>query len=187
MVNTIAVVLLGTVASAWDIRTRRIPNALTLSAPIVALVVHLSLDGTSGGMSTLDMPFSLVDESARFLGPERHRHVADRAEAIVVAAERAHRAVQRTRTRPEDRGIQAVGELVIGERRQDQLHLEAEQVQAVRPLARVERAEPVPAALARVQQTRLELRHRLGVALALREEVAAPLQCFGDDRQLSLF
>ena len=50
MVNTIAVVLLGTVASAWDIRTRRIPNALTFGAPIVALVVHLSLDGMSGGI-----------------------------------------------------------------------------------------------------------------------------------------
>lgn len=53
MVDTIAVVLLGTVASAWDIRTRRIPNVLTLGAPIVALVVHLSLDGMSGGTSTL--------------------------------------------------------------------------------------------------------------------------------------
>ena len=32
MVDTIAVVLLGGLASGWDIRTRRIPNALTLFA-----------------------------------------------------------------------------------------------------------------------------------------------------------
>ena len=53
MVDTIAVAVLGIVASAWDIRTRRIPNALTLGAPLVALATHLALDGMSGGMSTL--------------------------------------------------------------------------------------------------------------------------------------
>ena len=53
MVDTIAVVLLGGLASGWDIRTRRIPNVLTLGFPVIALLVHLSTDGTPGGLSTL--------------------------------------------------------------------------------------------------------------------------------------
>ena len=53
MVDTIAVVLLGGLASGWDIRTRRIPNALTLGFPLIALFIHLSTDGTAGGLSTL--------------------------------------------------------------------------------------------------------------------------------------
>lgn len=53
MVDTFAVVLLGSLASGWDIRTRRIPNALTLGFPLIALLIHLSMHGTSGGLSTL--------------------------------------------------------------------------------------------------------------------------------------
>ena len=53
MVNTVAVVLLGIVASGWDIRTRRIPNALTLGAPVLALAVHLYMNGMDGGIDTL--------------------------------------------------------------------------------------------------------------------------------------
>lgn len=52
-IDTIAVVLLGLLASGWDIRTRRIPNVLTLGFPIVALGTHLWLDGGAGGLSTL--------------------------------------------------------------------------------------------------------------------------------------
>ena len=52
MVNIVAVVLLGVVASAWDIRTRRIPNVLTLGFPVVALIVHVALDGTPGAVNT---------------------------------------------------------------------------------------------------------------------------------------
>ena len=53
MVDTIAVVLLGGLASGWDIRTRRIPNALTLGFPVIALLLHFSTDGTAGGLCTL--------------------------------------------------------------------------------------------------------------------------------------
>lgn len=52
-VDTIAVVLLGGLASGWDIRTRRIPNALTLGFPVIALLLHLSMDGGAGGLSTV--------------------------------------------------------------------------------------------------------------------------------------
>jgi prepilin peptidase CpaA len=52
MVNTAAVVLLGVLASGWDIRTRRIPNVLTLGFPVAALVVHVVLDGAPGAGNT---------------------------------------------------------------------------------------------------------------------------------------
>ena len=52
-VDIAAVVLLGIVASAWDIQTRRIPNVLTLGAPIAALGAHLTMGGLDGAMLTL--------------------------------------------------------------------------------------------------------------------------------------
>ena len=53
MIDTVATVLLGIVASGWDIRTRRIPNALTLGFPVAALAFHLYMNGMDGGISTL--------------------------------------------------------------------------------------------------------------------------------------
>ena len=53
MIDTVATVLLGVLASGWDIRTRRIPNALTLAFPVAALAVHLYMNGMDGGVSTL--------------------------------------------------------------------------------------------------------------------------------------
>jgi prepilin peptidase CpaA len=50
----LAVVTTGAVASAWDIRTRRIPNAVTLGSAAVALAFHAfdarSLDGLPGAV-----------------------------------------------------------------------------------------------------------------------------------------
>jgi prepilin peptidase CpaA len=37
------------VAAAWDVATRRIPNALTFGAALAAFVVHAYLGGLSGG------------------------------------------------------------------------------------------------------------------------------------------
>lgn len=48
MVDIAVVALLGAVASAWDIRTRRIPNVLTLGFPIVALIFHVTMSGPTG-------------------------------------------------------------------------------------------------------------------------------------------
>ena len=53
MVNTVAVVLLGALGSGWDIRTRRIPNALTLGFALAALVVHVTLEGAPGAINTV--------------------------------------------------------------------------------------------------------------------------------------
>jgi len=39
---------IGIAASAFDIRTRRIPNALTLSAALAGLVFHITTSGTAG-------------------------------------------------------------------------------------------------------------------------------------------
>jgi prepilin peptidase CpaA len=50
---TIAVLLIGFIASIWNIKTRRIPNILTFGAPIIALVVHLTQNGVAGGQYTL--------------------------------------------------------------------------------------------------------------------------------------
>ena len=48
MVDIVVVALVGAVASGWDIRTRRIPNLLTLGFPVFALVFHVAMQGTSG-------------------------------------------------------------------------------------------------------------------------------------------
>ena len=53
MVDIVAVVLLGILASGWDIRTRRIPNVLTLGFALAALAVHLFTSGMDGGISAL--------------------------------------------------------------------------------------------------------------------------------------
>ena len=52
MIDIGAVLLLGVLASIWDIRTRRVPNVLTLGFPIVALVVHFATLGTPGLLDT---------------------------------------------------------------------------------------------------------------------------------------
>lgn len=52
-IDMVAVVGLGLVASAWDIRTRRIPNLLTLGAPVAALAAHVWMGGMAGGWTTL--------------------------------------------------------------------------------------------------------------------------------------
>jgi hypothetical protein len=66
-----------------------------------------------------------------------------------------------------------VAHLMERERGQHQLHLEAEEVEGVGPLGRVEGAEPAPAALARVEQALLEARHQLGLPLSLLEEISS--------------
>lgn len=52
-VDTIAIVLLGVAACVWDIRTRRIPNALTLGGAVAALAMQISIGGLDGGMTAL--------------------------------------------------------------------------------------------------------------------------------------
>lgn len=42
------VVAVGLVACAFDVRTRRIPNALTFSAALVGLLFHFAQSGTAG-------------------------------------------------------------------------------------------------------------------------------------------
>ena len=48
--NSFQIIVVGValVAVAWDVATRRIPNALTLGAAFAALVVHACLGGWSG-------------------------------------------------------------------------------------------------------------------------------------------
>ena len=48
-----AVVLVGCVASAFDLATRRIPNALTFGASAAAVAFHLLTGGLSGAGSSL--------------------------------------------------------------------------------------------------------------------------------------
>jgi prepilin peptidase CpaA len=45
---TVAVLLVGLVACAFDLRWRRIPNALTFGAAAAALVFHTAMTGVSG-------------------------------------------------------------------------------------------------------------------------------------------
>ena len=52
MIEGIAALLLGVLASGWDIRTRRVPNGLTLGFPAAAMVVHVATLGTPGVLST---------------------------------------------------------------------------------------------------------------------------------------
>ena len=42
------IAIVGMAACAWDIRTQRIPNALTLSAAVAAIVFHAATAGWSG-------------------------------------------------------------------------------------------------------------------------------------------
>lgn len=49
----IPVLVLGLLASTWDIRTRRVPNALTLGAAAIALIFHLITGGLAGAGSAL--------------------------------------------------------------------------------------------------------------------------------------
>ncbi len=44
----IPLLVLGTLASIWDVRTRRIPNVLTFGGSALAIVVHLVTGGWSG-------------------------------------------------------------------------------------------------------------------------------------------
>jgi prepilin peptidase CpaA len=53
--NSFYLVVIGValVAAAWDVATRRIPNALTFGAPLAALVVHGYMGGWTGaGMAS---------------------------------------------------------------------------------------------------------------------------------------
>jgi len=50
---TIVAMAVGALACLWDLRTRRIPNALTLSAPALAVVWFLSTSGAGGALSAL--------------------------------------------------------------------------------------------------------------------------------------
>ncbi len=49
----IPLIVLGVLASVWDIRTRRIPNVLTFGAAAVALVFHLVVGGFTGAAWSL--------------------------------------------------------------------------------------------------------------------------------------
>lgn len=44
----IPLLVIGTLASIWDLRTGRIPNALTFGAALVAILVHLVGEGPAG-------------------------------------------------------------------------------------------------------------------------------------------
>ena len=44
----LVVAMVGMAACVWDLRTRRIPNVLTLSAAVVAIVFHAASAGWSG-------------------------------------------------------------------------------------------------------------------------------------------
>ena len=48
MIVPAIVVSIGLVACVFDVRTRRIPNALTLSAAVAGLVYHLTTSGLGG-------------------------------------------------------------------------------------------------------------------------------------------
>lgn len=51
--SAIAVIVLVVAASACDLRTRRIPNALTLGSAAVAVALHTGLSGWSGLLSAV--------------------------------------------------------------------------------------------------------------------------------------
>jgi prepilin peptidase CpaA len=44
----LAIAIVGMAACAWDVRTQRIPNVLTLSAAVAAIVFHAATAGWSG-------------------------------------------------------------------------------------------------------------------------------------------
>lgn len=46
--SALAVAIVGMAACVWDVRTQRIPNALTLSAAAVAIVFHAATSGLFG-------------------------------------------------------------------------------------------------------------------------------------------
>jgi prepilin peptidase CpaA len=50
---SIVVIAIGLVACVFDIRTRRIPNALTLGAALAGLVFHLATSGLAGAQMAL--------------------------------------------------------------------------------------------------------------------------------------
>jgi prepilin peptidase CpaA len=52
LVPAVALIVCG-VACLTDIRTRRIPNALTLTAAVAALAYHVAITGWSGGLHAL--------------------------------------------------------------------------------------------------------------------------------------
>ena len=92
----------------------------------------------------------------------------------------------RLRTRApgfEDVGLVHVGDLVEREGREHPLQLEAEQIERVGALLGIERADPAPAVAARFGQAGLELRHHVGVALPLGEQVAPARQALVRDGQ----
>lgn len=45
---SVVVAIVGVAACVWDLRTQRIPNALTLSAAVAAIVFHAATAGWSG-------------------------------------------------------------------------------------------------------------------------------------------
>jgi prepilin peptidase CpaA len=49
----LVVVAIATAAAACDLRTRRIPNALTFSAAAAGLIYHVVTGGTSAGLSSV--------------------------------------------------------------------------------------------------------------------------------------
>lgn len=51
LMSAVIAVVVATAASAWDLRTRRIPNALTFGAAIAAAVFH-ALTGGAAGLAT---------------------------------------------------------------------------------------------------------------------------------------
>lgn len=60
-VPTVAVLLVGVVASVSDLRTRRIPNALTFGAAALGLVFHVVSGGMSGfGLSLAGLATGLA-------------------------------------------------------------------------------------------------------------------------------
>jgi hypothetical protein len=118
---------------------------------------------------------TVVDESAGSLGPKPQGCVADGLESLVVGTEGPHCPIERSRSRDEDVLVPAVDDLVVRVGSQHELHLEAEQLEAMRSLLRVERAQPTPAALAGVEQTGLERPHRGWIGATFLEQLSAPL------------
>ena len=48
---SLAVVVIGLIACATDLRTKRIPNVLTFGAALAGLVAHVALDGANGALT----------------------------------------------------------------------------------------------------------------------------------------
>ena len=103
-----------------------------------------------------------------------------------MSTEATHCAVVHTGTDFERLCVVLVSDLVERERAEHDLTLEAEDVECVGPLGRIERTEAGPRTTADVEHARFELGHQLGVGVPTIEVLTAPLNGLQRDRQLGL-